>query len=77
MPGIVEDYIDIKSDYVPNYLQPVSTSIGVSRGYVHIENLELLDESIQNEYADLKVAISSEETVKMQKNNMPSKRTQS
>ena len=43
-PGLVEDYIDIKSDYVPNYLH-VNNSIGVSRGYVHIESLEL-DESI-------------------------------
>lgn len=44
MPGLVEDYIDIKSDYVPNYLH-VNNSIGVSKGYVHIESLEL-DESI-------------------------------
>jgi len=43
-PGIVEDYIDIKSDYVPNYLY-VNNSIGVSKGFVNIESLEL-DDSI-------------------------------
>lgn len=66
MPGLVEDYIDIKSDYVPNYLH-VNNSIGISKGYVHIESLEL-DESIQNDYAGFKVAVT-EETIKPQKGN--------
>lgn len=67
MPGLAEDYIDIRSDYVPNYLHQKHTSIGVSRGFVNIESLEL-DESIKNEYNDKKVPISSEETVKIQQN---------
>lgn len=66
MPGLVEDYIDIKSDYVPNYLH-VNNSIGISKGYVHIESLEL-DESIQNDYTGFKVAVT-EETIKPQKGN--------
>ena len=71
-PGLVEDYIDIKSDYVPNYLH-VNNSIGVSKGYVHIESLEL-DESIQNDYSGLKVALNSDETTKIQKNTPAAKR---
>lgn len=65
-PGIAEDYIDIKSDYAPAL--NVNCSIGQSRGFVNIESLEL-DDSIQNDYQDfkdLKVAISTEETVRMQ-----------
>lgn len=65
-PGIAEDYIDIRSDYVP--APHVNCSIGQSKGFVNIESLEL-DDSIQNDYQDfkdLKVAISTEETVRMQ-----------
>ena len=54
MAGIVEDYIDIRSDYVPHNFYPVPGSIGPSKGFVHIESLEL-DESISNDYKELKL----------------------
>lgn len=63
MPGLAEDYIDIRSDYVPNYLPPPHNCIGPSRGFVNIESLEL-DES-KNEYTNFKLPISSDETVKL------------
>ena len=73
MPGLVEDYIDIKSDYVPNYLH-VNNSIGISKGYVHIESLEL-DESIQNDYSGLKVVLPQDEPTK-QKSTQSARRIQ-
>ena len=67
MPGLAEDYMDIKSDYAPH----PATSIGVSKGFVNIENLEL-DESIehggeQEALNNVRVGLSSEETVRMPK----------
>lgn len=46
-PGIADEYFDIKSDYVPP--GRVNNSIGVSKGFVNIDCLEL-DDSIQNDY---------------------------
>ena len=45
MPGLVDDYIDIRSDYFPNYLH-VNNSIGPSKGFVNIDNIELDDSDI-------------------------------
>jgi len=66
MPGIVEDYIDIRSDYVPGYLH-VNNSIGPSKGFVNIDHIDLDESDIQiNEYNDRRAG-GSEETVKIQK----------
>jgi hypothetical protein len=63
MPGLAEDYMDIKSDYAPH----PATSIGISKGFVNIENLEL-DVSLEhdpNDLKDIKIGLSSQETVRM------------
>jgi hypothetical protein len=65
MPGLAENYMDIKSNYAPH----PGTSISISKGFVNIENLEL-DVSLEHDPKDLKeikIGLSSDETVRMPK----------
>ena len=70
---MVDEYFDIRSEYEPKPLHnPIQTSIGTSKGFVHIDNLHIDDFEVNcyNEN-DMPVrnpdnlVISSEETVKL------------